>query len=92
TYLTCEENWPGYFVNAGTRTEEQDRIGVDDKSTRYLWETLAGNSEERLDEFTRFNVAPTGTSSADDYRNEANGHGYIVEIDPYTQNSRAKKR
>ncbi|MCV5275334.1 DUF839 domain-containing protein, partial [Escherichia coli] len=82
----------GYFVNAGTRTEEQDRIGVDDKSTRYLWETLAGNSEERLDEFTRFNVAPTGTSSADDYRNEANGHGYIVEIDPYTQNSRAKKR
>ncbi|MCG6418730.1 DUF839 domain-containing protein, partial [Vibrio fluvialis] len=58
----------------------------------YLWETLAGNAEERLDEFTRFNVAPTGTSSADDYRNEANGHGYIVEIDPYTQNSRAKKR
>ncbi|EJG0226735.1 DUF839 domain-containing protein [Vibrio parahaemolyticus] len=92
TYLTCEENWPGYFVNTGTRTEEQDRIGVDDKSTRYLWETLAGNAEERLDEFTRFNVAPTGTSSADDYRNEANGHGYIVEIDPYTQNSRAKKR
>ncbi|WP_139110416.1 alkaline phosphatase PhoX, partial [Vibrio parahaemolyticus] len=77
---------------AGTRTEEQDRVGVDDKSTRYLWETLAGNSEERLDEFTRFNVAPTGTSSADDYRYEANGQGYLVETDPYTQNSRAKKR
>ncbi|MDF5124470.1 DUF839 domain-containing protein, partial [Vibrio parahaemolyticus] len=77
---------------AGTRTEEQDRIGVDDQSTRYLWETLAGNSEERLDEFSRFNVAPTGASAMDDYRNEANGHGYIVEIDPYTQNSRAKKR
>lgn len=92
TYLTCEENWPGYFVNAGTRTEEQDRIGVDDTSTRYLWETLAGHSEERFDEFTRFNVAPTGASSSDDYRNEANGHGYIVEIDPYTANSRAKKR
>ncbi|OEE60591.1 PhoX family protein [Vibrio splendidus] len=92
TYLTCEENWPGYFVNTGVRTEEQDRIGIDDKNTRYLWETLAGNAEERLDEFTRFNVEPTGTSSIDDYRNEANGHGYIVEIDPYTQNSRAKKR
>lgn len=92
TYLTCEENWPGYFVNAGVRTEEQDRIGVDDTSTRYLWETLAGNAEERLDEFTRFNVEPTGASALDDYRNEANGHGYIVEIDPYTQNSRAKKR
>ncbi|MEF1261023.1 DUF839 domain-containing protein, partial [Vibrio harveyi] len=92
TYLTCEENWPGYFVNAGVRTEEQDRIGVDDERTRYLWETLAGNAEERLDEFTRFNVEPTGASALDDYRNEANGHGYIVEIDPYTQNSRAKKR
>jgi secreted PhoX family phosphatase len=28
----------------------------------------------------------------DDYRNEANGHGFIVEIDPYTANSRAVKR
>ncbi len=28
----------------------------------------------------------------DDYRNEASGHGYIVEIDPYTANSRAVKR
>ncbi len=37
-------------------------------------------------------MAPTGSSSLDDYRNEANGHGYIVEIDPYTKNSRAKKR
>ncbi|MDF2152543.1 PhoX family phosphatase [Vibrio sp. CAU 1672] len=92
TYLTCEENWPGYFVNAGQRTAEQDRIGVDDTRTRYLWETLAGDSDERLDEFTRFNVAPRGASAVDDYRNEANGHGYIVEIDPYTQNSRAKKR
>lgn len=92
TYLTCEENWPGYFVNAGTRTEEQDRIGIENSSTRYLWESLAGNAEERLDEFSRFNLAPTGASSSDDYRNEANGHGYIVEIDPYTANSRAKKR
>ncbi len=61
-------------------------------SSRYKWETLAGHDEERLDEFARFNLAPTGSSSLDDYRNEANGHGYIVEIDPYTKNSRAKKR
>lgn len=92
TYLTCEENWPGYFVNTGTQTEDQQRIGVDDEKTRYLWETLAGHSEERLDEFSRFNVTPNGATAIDDYRNEANGHGYIVEIDPYTANSRAKKR
>ncbi|HAS8511829.1 TPA: PhoX family phosphatase [Vibrio vulnificus] len=93
TYLTCEENWPGYFINTGTRTAEQDRIGIDGSgTTRYAWETLAGDAEERLDEFTRFNLLPTGASAQDDYRNEANGHGYIVEIDPYTANSRAKKR
>ncbi|WP_318502232.1 PhoX family protein [Photobacterium leiognathi] len=96
TYLTCEENWPGYFTNTGTRTEEQDRIGISGTGKylqgRYKWETLAGHDEERLDEFARFNLAPTGNSSLDDYRNEANGHGYIVEIDPYTKNSRAKKR
>ncbi|WP_061012868.1 PhoX family protein [Photobacterium leiognathi] len=96
TYLTCEENWPGYFTNTGTRTEEQDRIGISGAGKylqgRYKWETLAGHDEERLDEFARFNLAPNGSSSLDDYRNEANGHGYIVEIDPYTKNSRAKKR
>ncbi|NGN98946.1 PhoX family phosphatase [Grimontia sp. S25] len=92
TYLTCEENWPGYFVNTGTQTEDQDRLGVSDDNTRYLWETLAGNAEELDDEFTRFNVTPSGASASDDYRNEANGHGYIVEIDPYTADSRARKR
>ncbi|MBH9738255.1 PhoX family protein [Vibrio navarrensis] len=93
TYLTCEENWPGYFVNTGTLTAEQSRIGIEKSgTTRYAWETLAGHAEERLDEFTRFSVAPTGASAMDDYRNEASGHGYIVEIDPYTANSRAVKR
>lgn len=92
TYLTCEENWPGYFVNTGVRTEEQERIGVSTTGTRYGWDTLSGHREERSDEFSRFNVTESGASALDDYRNEANGHGYIVEIDPYTQNSRAKKR
>jgi len=93
TYLTCEENWPGYFINTGTITADQERIGIATSGTgRYGWETLAGNAEERVDEFTRFNVTPSGSSAMDDYRNEANGHGYIVEIDPYTANSRAVKR
>ncbi|MDK9738422.1 PhoX family phosphatase [Vibrio sp. D404a] len=92
TYLTCEENWPGYFVNKGQTTTAQERIGIATDKTRYGWDTLADNSEERLDEFSRFDVTPNGKSAKDDYRNEAHGHGYIVEIDPYTANSRAKKR
>ena len=92
TYLTCEENWPGYFVNKGTKTEEQNRIGVSGSGTRYGWDDLAGDADERLDEFTRFDVTPTAASAAADYRNEANGFGYIVEIDPYNANARAVKR
>lgn len=93
TYLTCEENWPGYFINTAETTAEQERIGLDTSgTTRYGWETLAGNADEMDDEFSRFNVTPTGASATEDYRNEANGHGYIVEIDPYTANSRAVKR
>ncbi|MGI2113765.1 PhoX family protein [Shewanella frigidimarina] len=92
TYLTCEENWPGYFVNKGTLTQEQTRIGISTSDTRYGWSHLAGDDDERLDEFARFDVTPTGSSATNDYRNEANGHGYIVEIDPYNPNSRAIKR
>tara|TARA_R110000851_G_scaffold161068_2_gene304629 strand:- start:35021 stop:37087 length:2067 start_codon:yes stop_codon:yes gene_type:complete len=92
TYLTCEENWPGYFVNKGALTEQQIRIGISTSDTRYGWNHLAGDDDERLDEFARFDVTPTGSSAANDYRNEANGHGYIVEIDPYNPNSRATKR
>ncbi|MCL1083996.1 DUF839 domain-containing protein [Shewanella psychromarinicola] len=92
TYLTCEENWPGYFVNKGALTEQQTRIGISTSDTRYGWNHLAGDDDERLDEFARFDVTPTGSSAANDYRNEANGHGYIVEIDPYNPNSRATKR
>lgn len=93
TYLSCEENWPGYFINTGSTTAEQERIGIETSgSTRYGWETLAGNSEELNDEFTRFNLTPSGASALEDYRNEANGHGYIVEIDPYSADSRAVKR
>lgn len=92
TYLTCEENWPGYFVNKGETTPAQERIGIATDKTRYGWDTLSGNKQERLDEFARFDVTPNADLPMDDYRNEAHGHGYIVEIDPYTANSRAKKR
>ncbi|MCL2916086.1 PhoX family phosphatase [Shewanella corallii] len=92
TYLTCEENWPGYFVNRGDHTEDQDRLGLSHSNSRYRWDTLEGHTEELVDEFTRFNVTPSGNSAQQDYRNEANGHGYIVEIDPYNPATRAVKR
>ncbi|WP_419810504.1 PhoX family protein [Bacterioplanoides sp.] len=93
TYLTCEENWPGYFfAEEATQTADQQRIGVSSSRGRYGWELFAGDASESDDEFTRFNATPTGNSAIEDYRNEVNGHGYIVEIDPYDPNSTPVKR
>lgn len=92
TFLTCEENWPDYFANREALTADQARIGVADDNTRYGWDDVAGDESEVDDEFRRFDMTPSGESAIMDYRNEANGHGYIVEIDPYSPNSMAVKR
>ena len=92
TYLTCEENWPGYFVHRGERTEGQQRMGISsgDRGSRYQWDTIDG--ENTAGEFSRFDITPVGNDATKDYRNEANGHGYIVEIDPFSPASKAVKR
>ncbi|BBR55524.1 MULTISPECIES: PhoX family protein [Pseudomonas] len=92
TYLTCEENWPGIFVNKGTRPADQVRIGVATSSGQYGWESAAGDRSEANDEFARFDITPRGASATEDYRNEASTYGYIVEIDPYDARTRAVKR
>ncbi|MGL1832278.1 PhoX family protein [Rhodocyclaceae bacterium SMB388] len=86
TYLACEENWAGYFVNRSPRPREQSRYGVRTSTSRYLWDTVAGDAYER------FNVTPSGASATEDYRNEVNGHGWILEIDPFDPTSTPKKR
>ncbi|MDD1014248.1 PhoX family protein [Pseudomonas rubra] len=93
TYLTCEENWPGIFVNtSSTLPTDQKRIGVSTKTGNYKWESVAGDPSEVDGEFSRFNVTPSGASATDDFRNEASTYGYIVEIDPYNASTLAVKR
>lgn len=77
TYLTCEENFNGYF---GTRTEgdsrdaNQRRYGIPAYRSGYRWEDF----DDRFD----YKLEP----------NEANRFGWIVEIDPFDPSSTPKKR
>jgi hypothetical protein len=45
TYLTCEENWDGYFVNTGTITADHARNGIRAKGRGYRWHEF----DERFD-------------------------------------------
>lgn len=71
TYLTCEENFNGYFGASNLQTtwspsEEQQRYGFSANGFGYGW--------HRFDR--RFDL------SDPDYRNEENRFGWVVEIDP----------
>ena len=101
TYFSGEENWNGYFFRSAT--DDAARGGATAKSvvslarygkpqnsaSRHGWET-AGSA----DKYARWNISQTGTSAdgTDDYRNELNTYGYMVEIDPYDKNQALRKR
>jgi len=98
TYLTCEENWAGYFFRGKadqTRRDDLERYGIrtvgdaDFVGFQGLnWDTAAGAE----DEFKRFNCTATGADATTDFRNVPNTFGYNVEIDPFNPASPIKKR
>ena len=96
--VTGEENWFGYF----TRSEGDDAARGDKSvvalnrygrkkgaASRHGWESAGAE-----DRFVRWNNSKLGMSvdGSDDYRNEMNTMGYVVEIDPYNKARSAKKR
>jgi uncharacterized protein len=100
TYLTCEENWAGYF-RRNTATDNPNRSAKELASfARYgvagtgreLWATVTPDTTDNL--YGRFNAEKLGTSTngSDDYRNGPNTFGWNVEIDPYAVTSIPKKR
>jgi hypothetical protein len=77
TYLTCEENWNGYFGTADpswVRTPLEARYGVTAGGFGYNWHVAE----------PRFDLALN--------RNELNHFGWVVEIDPWRPNSTPVKR
>ncbi|MGB3457076.1 MAG: alkaline phosphatase PhoX [Litorimonas sp.] len=78
TYLTCEENFNGYFGASGEYepNEEQSRYGFTSNGFGYGW----FNYDRRFD------------LSDPDFANERHRFGYIVEIDPMDASQTPVKR
>jgi len=101
TLLSGEENWAGYF----TRNGNDDAARGDDSSvaslnryglfqgnaSRHGWEGDTTNPA-RGDRYQRWDVSVLGETPQDDYRNELNTMGYIVEVDPYDKTRKTRKR
>lgn len=100
TYLTCEENFAGYFrrirrVDDPRRTDHElaslRRYGVAGPG-RELWATVTPDTADDI--FGRWNAEKLGSTAdgSDDYRNVANTYGWVVEIDPFDPHSIPRKR
>jgi len=78
TYLTCEENFNGYFGSNGgwAPTEAQARYGFSENGFGYGWHEF----DERFD------------LGNPEYTNEENRFGWIVEIDPHRPHRAPVKR
>jgi secreted PhoX family phosphatase len=99
TLLTGEENWFGYFTRGATDNAARgndksvaslNRYGrTQGAASRHGWES--GGSDDR---YQRWNNSKIGSSAngSDDYRNEMNGMGYVVEMDPHDKSKPIKKR
>lgn len=101
TYLTSEENWNGYFFRP--TGDDAARGGATARSvvslarygkaegaeSRHGWETAGPD-----DKYARWNLGQSGLSAdgSDDYRNEMNTYGYMLEVDPYDSGRPARKR
>jgi secreted PhoX family phosphatase len=100
TMMTCEENWAGYFRRPNTgatsdnaRRSEREltslrRYGVTSTTGSYAWSTVA--SDEAV--FRKWDARATAASATQDYRNEPNQFGWVVEFDPYNPAAAPRKR
>jgi hypothetical protein len=88
TFLTCEENWPNYFINRDKADFEarvsHKRYGLAKEGTskNYAWETAD----------PRFDATPYADQPHAGHVNEPHRFGWVVEIDPFDPQAQPIKR
>ena len=97
SFVSGEENWYGYFFRDA---QDDDRRKKDKQvqalkrygrkagaASRHGWESAGAQ-----DQYVRWNNGALAASAKDDYRNEMNTFGYVVEMDPYDKSQQVRKR
>lgn len=106
TYIGCEENWATYFnIPAGGTSATgkllttRARYGVASTAISATATAAAGQGwytptdiPDTNFRFSRWNVALSGATESNDFRNEPNTFGYNVEMDPANPSAVPAKR
>lgn len=108
TYLTCEENWAGYFRRLSSAALTAAIGGADGTKagtaqTRYIgsgastsgsygWANPSGGDVSGTGLYTRWNLTATANDPTAEYYQAANTFGWVVEIDPFDTVNAPRKR
>ena len=100
TLLSGEENWYGYFYrdseDDARRSDKAQVVALKrygrkaGEASRHGWESVQATPADGR--YARWNNSAVGDSAKDDYRNEMNTFGYMIELDPYDGRQVIRKR